>query len=134
MNNGTSQVEQEFRDVFSKHFTSINVSSSIKTKIQEKWLQLDIVGILYGCQVVIEYDGSYWHNNDEVVEKDKVKTLSLLADGYTVVRIREHHHTKLPFLGISHPRYYELKYVFGEDVEETVNKILFYVKTLTSQN
>ncbi|MGC4989909.1 zinc-ribbon domain-containing protein [Nocardia salmonicida] len=39
-------------------------------------------------KVVIEYDGAYWHANNE--DKDRIKTADLAASGFFVVRVREH--------------------------------------------
>ena len=62
-------------------------------------------------KVVVEYDGTYWHQDRE--QHDTRKTLDLLKLGYRVVRIREqsNQHT-LPSLGIDNPRYLELTYTY----------------------
>lgn len=129
-NNGTSNIEKEFRDYFNNHFSEINKSASVKSKISNKWFQLDIVGNLYGKKVVIEYDGSHWHSSEEVLINDQKKTMFLLENEYIVVRIREKHHIELPSLNIDHPNYYEIKYVFKQPIEPIANQILEYVKYL----
>lgn len=48
--------------------------------------------------IVVEYDGSYWHDDVSFPgkrEKDIEKTTTLISHGYTVVRVREN---ELPFL------------------------------------
>lgn len=49
-----------------------------------------------GESLVIEYDGARWHQPSENIEFDTRKTLRLIANGYKVVRIREHDLDLLP--------------------------------------
>jgi G:T-mismatch repair DNA endonuclease (very short patch repair protein) len=51
----------------------------------QKW-KCDIV--LSRLKIVVEYDGSYWHNGLE--ERDLRKTKSLSKAGWRVIRVREH--------------------------------------------
>lgn len=50
-----------------------------------------------GRELVVEYDGSYWHQDK--LESDRAKTLALLNAGYLVVRVRE---KGLEPLGLKH--------------------------------
>lgn len=83
------------------------------------WL-VDILGALPdGQEVVIEYDGGYWHANKRDV--DIAKSLDLLAAGYLVARLREH---PLPPLGIAHPRYAEfVVYSAAPDPVEAIERV-----------
>lgn len=47
-----------------------------------------------GLRIVVEYDGSFWH--DEWVERDARKTQDLISEGWLVVRVRQ---APLPMVG-----------------------------------
>lgn len=83
--------------------------------------QVDIMGALAcGHTVVIQYDGSYWHNLDGARERDLRATRALIAAGYTVIRIREttKEHT-LPFLQWEHKNLLQLRYEFQRSEDYT---------------
>lgn len=68
------------------------------------------VDALYECEdtctlVVFEYDGSWWHEADENVERDTMKTQKLLDNGILVIRLRE---GDLKHLRIHHPGFLQL--------------------------
>ncbi len=52
------------------------------------------------AQLIMEYDGMYWHRDH--VSLDTVKTQELLSAGFTVLRIRD----RLPALDIQHDNYF----------------------------
>jgi hypothetical protein len=39
--------------------------------------------------LVVEFDGSYWHNSDAMHDRDTAKTEALRRAGWTVIRVRE---------------------------------------------
>lgn len=57
-----------------------------KIEINNKMWDVDIILRKENC--IIEYDGNYWHKNKE--DEDKEKTKILEANGWKVIRIREH--------------------------------------------
>jgi hypothetical protein len=57
-----------------------------RVAIPGKYVNVDMV--VPRLQLLMEFDGSYWHRNTQ--ERDSVKTQMLRAQGWTVVRIREH--------------------------------------------
>lgn len=59
-----------------------------------------------GRQLIVEYDGAYWHREPAKVLTDVRKTADLLAAGYRVVRLRE---DDLPPLEINSTRYLEIR-------------------------
>jgi hypothetical protein len=128
--NGTSKTEEKFRVGFSQYFTEINDSYRVKTKLDDKWYQFDIIGLLNNRKTVIEYDGSYWHSQPGVLEQDVTKTNLLLSKGYLVIRIREKHHVKLESLNIDDKNYYEITHQFGDDVSPVIEKIMNHVLSL----
>src|SRR5699024_2912817 len=72
---------------------------------QRTW-RLDIsVELPDSSQLLIEYDGAYWHQGK--AELDAIKTHALLQEGHRVVRLREHPLDPLPIDEID--RYLELK-------------------------
>ena len=70
--------------------------------------EVDILGVLNGVDVVIEYDGGLWHDMEGAYERDVDKSLALLKAGYLVVRIRNR---TLPTLEIIDENYFEIKQV-----------------------
>lgn len=87
--NGTSRIEIIFRDLFAQTLTNVNMDHSHKAVLSDgSSFQVDIEGSHHGIPVVVEYDGSLWHKQKEVVTRDIEKTEQLLSDGFYVIRIR----------------------------------------------
>ena len=61
------------------------INDGKKLKFQNEYLAPDI--ILPELNLIIEYDGSYWHRGNEM--KDKAKTEKFKELDYTVLRVRE---------------------------------------------
>ena len=59
---------------------------SHKVTVGNKVYDVDI--IISSENMIVEYDGHHWHSGNE--DKDKKKTRRLEAEGWTVVRAREH--------------------------------------------
>ena len=60
-------------------------------------------------KAVIEYDGSYYHSFPNSLQTDTRKSLDLLSQGYTLIRVRTYSKNyQLPSLQISHPSYHEI--------------------------
>jgi len=102
---GKSQVELDHYAAALAAFGNAASGRSIRHKAFSRrpvWL-VDITGELPdGQEVVIEYDGGYWHADKHDI--DSAKSLDLLAGGYLVARLREH---PLASLRIAHPHYTE---------------------------
>lgn len=69
--------------------------------------------------VIVEYDGWYWHK--QRVPKDTRKTKALLDAGYKVIRVRV---LPLPFLDMKHEDLVQVAANDGEDAKELADKIL----------
>lgn len=82
-----------------------------------------------GREVVIEYDGSYWHRDK--TELDTRKSLALLNAGFRVIRLREH---PLEPLTISDPDYREF-HVFFENPNPTqvINQVKEWITLRASE-
>ena len=58
---------------------------------------------------IIEYDGSYYHSLPKSLQTDTRKSLDLLSQGYTLIRVRTYSKNyQLPSLQISHSSYHEI--------------------------
>lgn len=122
--NGTSTVENNFRKELEKYFDYIEEKTvSQKTRVLDSFYQLDILGYIKDKKIVIEYDGSYWHNSKESILRDTTKSNKILLAGYVLVRIREKHNFTLPSLKINHPQYFEVEYVYNSDIKKTIDEI-----------
>lgn len=78
------------------------------------------VDITIGADLIVEYDGAYWHRDK--MDTDRRKSQDLLEADYKVVRLREN---GLPSLGIDHPHYLELPvYSSAPDADGTMARIL----------
>ena len=84
---GISQIEvkvfTELRHVLGDYADSIEHDKSIKTQSGRR-LRVDVVI----DQIAVEFDGSHWHAGK--TERDQEKTALLAAEGYNVIRVREH--------------------------------------------
>lgn len=99
----TSKIETELFRLLSEQFPDAEQGVRVG-----RW-SVDV--LLPKEMVVVEYDGTYWHQDRE--QHDTRKTLDLLKLGYRVVRIREQSNQyTLPSLGIDNPRYLELTYTY----------------------
>lgn len=100
----TSKIEVAYFKLFEP-----KLSECVNTFITEvKWpsghhLSVDIYGLYGGKKVAIEYDGGWFHKAS--ADKDTRKSLSLLQQGYHVVRIRG---KGLTPLNINHPNYFDV--------------------------
>lgn len=84
---GISQLEvrtfTELRHVLGDYVGSIEHDTSIKL-LSGRRLRVDVVI----DQIAVEFDGSHWHKDK--TERDREKTALLVAEGFTVIRVREH--------------------------------------------
>jgi hypothetical protein len=81
----TPQSKQELTITFElMQFFNIN-PRGFKTRIDGKLISVDIY--LKELNLVIEFDGSYWHKGK--TDLDKLKTERLSSDGFQIMRIRE---------------------------------------------
>lgn len=109
----TSNVEKSLRDLVSKHPKFADTIGKANHKIittDGVSRLVDIFTSIDGKPTVIEYDGSYYHKDSH--DRDKLKTMSLLESGYSVIRIREH---PLEFLTLSDDNLTQIGYKYTRD-------------------
>jgi len=82
---------------------------------------VDISGTAETKQIVIEYDGYYWHK--QKTEIDKHKTIKMLDAGMIIIRIRAY---GLPLLQIPNSNYYEIEH----KPHTGVDPLIKYLSTL----
>ena len=82
----TPQSKQELTITFElmKLFKNIN-PKGLKTKLEGKLRAIDI--FIPKLNLCIEFDGSYWHKDEE--QKDKIKSEMLFEEGFKLVRVRQ---------------------------------------------
>lgn len=95
------------------HFSSSKIESDVLTELDKilnhhkvkRQVKISgaisrpiIVDGLISPNIVIEYDGSYWHKDNDTVKLDTMKTRGLTRLGYRVIRVRESNDTELKFL------------------------------------
>ena len=82
----TPQSKQEITITFEliKLFENIN-PKGLKTKLKGRLRAIDI--FIPKLNLCIEFDGSYWHKDDE--QKDKIKSEMLFEEGFKLIRVRE---------------------------------------------
>ena len=127
----TSRIEQAFFDALSAVLEGASNGSRIPVSWgTQKASQIDILGAYRGREVVVEYDGSFYHSKK--VRADFDKTEALLGAGYLVVRIREN---SLAHLSISSNQLLQLRHDYRDlpanalaaDVAPTVAKIVAWL-------
>lgn len=124
---GKSRIELEHFRAAEAIFGKAKSGQKFKTGLgisQRTW-RLDIaVELPDSTQLLIEYDGSYWHQGK--AELDAVKTRALLQEGHRVVRLREHPLEPLPIDETDH--YLELKvYSTAPDPQGCMEQIQSWV-------
>lgn len=125
---GKSQIEVEYYSAALVHWGNAKSGSRIhsaKFQTHASWTVDIYVDLPSGKPLVIEYDGSYWHR--EKMDVDRIKSLDLLAEGFTVVRVRE---APLPSLQVMHPNYHEVTVYSGS--QDPVQDISLIDEMITS--
>lgn len=126
--NKTSKAETILREECSKRFNLISLDHTYRIPVPfKKWksMQVDIHFSYLNLDVILEYDGCYWHQKSS--QNDMIKTKSLLDNGYTVIRLREQaSHLNLPFLDMNHESLLQLEVEYSLDdskIVEAMNSV-----------
>jgi hypothetical protein len=98
---GAASKEQEKVIDYLKKSLDTAIEMEVTVRIDKKRFYLDGLLEHKGLKVAIEYDGSYWHGSAEAYQKDIIKSLYLINNGYLLVRIRDE---KLPPLPLDDSR------------------------------
>ena len=100
VNLGRSQAENFLR-------SSLTALGSLPTTHKIGPWQVDIY--FPDSKTIVEYDGSYYHSFPKSLQTDTRKSLDLLSQGYTLIRVRTYSKNyQLPSLQIVHPSYHEI--------------------------
>ncbi|MCO4263768.1 endonuclease domain-containing protein [Pseudarthrobacter sp. MDT3-26] len=105
---GKSKVELAHFAAAKEIFKGARSGANLRSKqfsTRKNWTA-DIYAKVDGKELVIEYDGAYWHSAPAKIITDERKTLDLLAAGFLVIRLRE---DGLPRLPIHHQHYREIR-------------------------
>lgn len=116
---GKSQIELAYFDAAQQFWGNAKSGARIHSaKFQQhaSWTADILVSLPEDRSLVIEYDGSYWHQDKAATDRDK--SLDLLADGHVLVRLRE---SPLTSLNIKHPNYYE--YTVYSGAQDPIHEI-----------
>lgn len=95
---------------------------------KRKTSRIDILVRLQFADIVVEYDGQFWHGTK--FDKDTAKTLALLDAGFWVVRVRE---GNLPNLAVSHANLLQVRRLMRSPVESTLPEIVDWVEQKSGQ-
>ena len=114
-----------------------------KIRIKGKLISIDIY--IPEINVGIEFDGSYWHKNNEV--KDKMKTLDIEDSGLKIYRVRQRPLKRIFDDDIMASEDFNAKHITNDVLQQilkdkenyhieksTVNKISRYLKIYSIQN
>lgn len=104
---GKSRVELRHFDAALSVFGTASSGRSLHSTVfvrRSSWLVDIVVTLADGRELVIEYDGAYWHAGAEKTAVDIEKSEDLLRAGFLLVRLRE---APLPPLPVNHPAYVE---------------------------
>lgn len=105
---GKSKVELAHLAAAKEVFKGVRSGATLRSKAfftRQSWTA-DISAKVGGRNLVIEYDGAYWHAAPPKILIDERKSIDLLAAGHLVVRLRE---DDLPPLRIENPHYKEIR-------------------------
>lgn len=78
----SSKPEMDFYYILRYYFGEKNIKSQFKLK--NKFFDFKL-----GDNILIEYDGDYWHSKSNHIENDKIKTKLAIDNGYILVRIKD---------------------------------------------
>ena len=119
---GKSKVELLHLEATERMFGNAASGRAIRSDAfqrQDRWLVDIITTLSRSVELIIEYDGAYWHSDK--TEVDTEKSLDLLAAGYWVARLREF---PLPGLPVQHERYQEfVVHSAAPDSDRTLKKV-----------
>tara|TARA_B100001971_G_C17975631_1_gene424638 strand:+ start:283 stop:714 length:432 start_codon:yes stop_codon:yes gene_type:complete len=91
-------------------------------KLVEDGQVLDCDIIIRQERLIVEFDGSYWHNLDKMYERDLAKTETLQKAGWKVIRIKEE-----PLKAISST---DILVPLRQDMKLTVNAVLLKIQEI----
>ena len=120
-NNQISRAEDLLRD-------SLVSSGALPDQVKLSGWTVDIY--FPESKTVVEYDGSYFHSFEGCWERDMRKSLELLEEGYTVIRVRTYSSIYvLESLGIKDSNYFE---VFCKEPKDSVpsEELVDEIKTI----
>lgn len=129
-NLGVSKVDRDLREALSKA-SVLAIEDSYQSSVPVKWgkslkARVDHLGVLSGGkQIVIEYDGEFWHRDR--LENDLLKTMAMLSAGYIVVRVRE---TPLPMLNIPDKNYYQIEHNWCKQGENNFSPVVSMINSI----
>ncbi len=123
----TSAAEGKLRDMVGKRFELQNPDHTYRVDVPwKRWksMQVDIhFKDGYGRDVILEYDGSYWHLDKEDVDLEK--TVCLLEAGYLVIRVREQSaQYSLPVLPLEHENLLQICATYSRSASFLESEIL----------
>lgn len=122
----TSKVQHAFYEELKVSIPGLEIDQRIKLPLKsKKSMSVDMISI--ASNVVIEYDGEYYHSGrrsgkslQHHLDHDSAKTQALLDAGYMVVRIREN---GLQHLDMTDERLIQISYKNGDLMNSVVNEI-----------
>lgn len=90
---GLSRPEQALRDELARFF-DVRAGFTIPNRISSTHPTWKVDAYLPEVDVVIEYDGAYWHGREspskrDMLTADREKSLDIREQGFTMIRVRE---------------------------------------------
>lgn len=131
-NSVTSNIQKEFYQEILKVILDLKIDKRLPVRFKSlKSLSVDMISREYN--VVIEYDGIYYHSGARSekglqyhLDHDTEKTKALLEAGYKVVRIREN---ALQYLELENDNLVQFSYFLKQSKEDVVNKIMEWLES-----
>ena len=87
------------------------------------------VDILLPNNIVVEYDGWFFHKN--TADRDDRKTNSLISSGYTVIRVREQSNEQLQFLTPRDNLFQISHHIVEGDIQDTARTVMSIISSLS---
>jgi hypothetical protein len=117
----TSKIETLFRELSKNILTEVNDNHLTTIPLNGKRKQVDILGKWEKQQIIIEYDGWYFHKDK--LEKDIRDSEAMLSQGYILIRIRENARgSKLDSLKITNSCFLEIEFYYDHTTQEKIAK------------
>ncbi|WP_460867217.1 zinc-ribbon domain-containing protein [Nocardioides pakistanensis] len=117
---GTSRTEQSLHEALLVRWPEAEHRVRVRVPERVRPFEVDI----RHRDLVVEYDGSYFHRGADALERDAAKTRALLNAGFVVVRVREQSNHALSDLPLVHERLVQLSHRYGDSVEDLARAIV----------
>lgn len=114
-----SKIETSLFDELLKDYPNAIQQYRLPDVIYSKGSKITVDIYIPELRLIVEYDGVYWHSTTAAYSKDHNKTLAMLTQQYSVIRIRDYtKYTTLSFLNINDPKLVQVPFMYSLEPDD----------------